>query len=101
MQTSELNALKDKMHKEFVNRVPSDENTVKFLVGIGDNGVTKEKAALMVALAEKVAEASDNALVMFDCSFDGGVKVLKGGEQFYIEKACEKCAEELVSKYLA
>lgn len=101
MQISELNVIKEKMHKQFVNRLPADENTVKFMVGVGENGITKEKEALMLALAEKVAEVSDNALVMFDTSFETGVKVIKGGEEIYVEKACEKCAAEIANKYLA
>ena len=101
MQINELNEIKERMHKQFVNRLPADANTVKFMVGVGSNGITKEKEAIMLALAENVAEVSSNALVMFDASFDSGVKVLKGGEVFFEEKVCEKCAAEIVNKYLA
>ncbi len=101
MQISELNEIRERMHKQFINRLPADKNTVKFMVGVGANGVTKEKEAVMLALCENVAEVSDNALVMFDSSFDNGVKVLKGGEVFFEEKVCEKCAAEIVNKYLA
>ena len=97
MNINELNQMRDRMHKQFVNRQQADENTVVFYVGIGDGGVTKEAEKVMLALTEQVAEKSNDALVMFDTSFTGGVKVKKSGEVKTYEGAVDAAA--LVAEY--
>ena len=75
MEISKLNELRNKMHKQFVNRQPVNDETVTFTYGVGENGIDAFKAQMLKKLVELVAEKSDNALVMPSTEFEGSVKV--------------------------
>ncbi len=100
MDIAKLNQLREKNHKEFVNRLPYGDSEVLFLIGVGDDGVQKKDAEIMLLFVEKIAEISNNARVMFDSNFKG-VKTVKDGVEEMHEVACEKCVDKLIKKYLA
>ena len=96
MEINQLNELRNKMHRQFVNRQPADGETVKFFVGNVDKPDNK---ALLMKLIELVADKSNNALVLFDFGFDG-VKVVEGGKE-KLEKVTLATAEKFVDEYFA
>ncbi len=100
MDIAKLNQLREQNHKQFVNRLPYDSSAVLFLIGVGEEGVTEADAKLLKTFAEKIAEVSNDARVMFDPSFKG-VKTVKDGVEEMQEVACEKCVDKLIKKYLA
>ena len=59
MEIAKLNELRNKMHKQFVNRQPADENTTYFYVGMSDGEANK---ALLMKLIDLVSDRSDNAM---------------------------------------
>jgi|GEM_PF-6739196 len=97
MNVEKLNQLRIKMHKQFVNRQPADEKTVIFRVGAA-SGIENVKQ-LLLALIDLVSDKSDNALVLSDVTFDGGVKVAECGEEKFFPDVTESDAAALVNQY--
>ena len=101
MNVNELNALRAKMHKQFINRQPANDTTAMFYVGIGENGITKDAKALLNALIETVSEKySNNALAMFDANLAKGVKVVNGKGEKYYENATTSEVAAIVDESL-
>ena len=75
MELTKLNELRNKMHKQFINRQPADGETTTFVYGVGENGINAESSQMLKTLVELVAEKSNNALVMPSTEFCGMVKV--------------------------
>ena len=97
MEIAKLNELRNKMHKQFVNRQPVDENTVVIKVGAA-SGIDASKALLM-KLIDLVSDASSDALVMADVSFEKGVKVTANGKETAYTDVTAENAEGFVKKY--
>ena len=97
MEVAKLNELRNKMHKQFVNRQPVDDNTVVFKVGAA-NGIDNAKAFLM-KMIDVVSDYSSDALVMADVSFEKGVKVVVSGKETAYTDVTEANAESFVKKY--
>lgn len=97
MEIAKLNELRNAMHKQFVNRQPADEKTVVFKVGAA-NGVDASKGLLM-KLIDLVSDASSDALVMADVSFEKGVKVAANGAEKAYPDVTEANAESFVKNY--
>ena len=97
MEIAKLNELRNKMHKQFVNRQPVDENTVVIKVGAA-SGIDESKALLM-KLIDLVSDASSDALVMADVSFEKGVKVAANGAEKAYPDVTEANAESFVKEY--
>ena len=97
MEIAKLNELRNKMHKQFVNRQPADESTVVFRVGAAQ-GIDNCKPLLMKRI-DGVSDLSCDALVMADVSFDKGVKVSKCGKEKYYPDVTEATAESFAKEY--
>ena len=97
MELSKLNELRNKMHKQFVNRQPADDSTVVFGVAAA-SGIGQAKA-LLLKLIDVVSDLSDDALVMTDASFEKGVKVTACGKEKYYPDVTVENAESFVKGY--
>ena len=96
MQINELKALRDKIHKQFVNRRPANDKTTYFYVGAGEDGLGEKSKALILKLIDLVSDKYDNALVLADVELGKGVKVVTAeGEKIYSDVTAENAAEFL------
>lgn len=101
MNVNELNVIRNKMNKQFINRQPANDATTFFKVGIGAAGITAENKLLLNALIEAVAEKYDsNALAMFDNELNKGVKVVGAKGEKYYENAKASDAMKIVEESL-
>ena len=99
MQISELKALRDKIHKQFINRCAANDNTIFFYVGAGADSLGENSKALLMKLIDLVSDKLDNALVLADVSLEKGVRVVSGKEEKIFADVTVENVEKTLQAY--